>query len=218
MILILCPLKKELTFLIKFFESHKLKVESLDLEGKKAFQLIGANVFFAVSGIGKAQTAVQATWFIQSLKIKRAILCGSAGALHSGVKPGDVIFSTKTIEHDFKSTFARGECPVFNSPTTWSEEIVAMNMDELKQGLVASGDEDIVDKLRASELHQKTNADVVAWEGAGFHRACRFLNVEGLELRTVTDNADHNTIQDFEKNLEQGMFKLGYVIKSILKI
>ena len=72
-------------------------------------------------------------------------------------------------------------------------------------GTVASGDEDIVDKVRKKNLHQATGAIAVAWEGAGGARACRFNDVPFVEVRGITDAADESASSDFEENLAAAM-------------
>jgi adenosylhomocysteine nucleosidase len=45
----------------------------------------------------------------------------------------------------------------------------------------------------------------VAWEGAGGARACAFSGVPFVELRGITDTADHNAPADFKTNLRIAM-------------
>jgi adenosylhomocysteine nucleosidase len=52
----------------------------------------------------------------------------------------------------------------------------------------------------------------VAWEGAGGARACKFNKKYYLELRGVTDTANHQAAADFEVNLEKAMHNLAQVI------
>jgi adenosylhomocysteine nucleosidase len=72
-------------------------------------------------------------------------------------------------------------------------------------GIIASGDEDVIELERAAALRQATEACAVAWEGAGGARACRFNEMPFLELRAITDTADHNAPGDFATNLHIAM-------------
>ena len=72
-------------------------------------------------------------------------------------------------------------------------------------GPVASGDEDIVTAKRSRELQEATGALVAAWEGAGGAKACRFSETPFLEIRGVTDTANHNAATDFRANMEIAM-------------
>jgi adenosylhomocysteine nucleosidase len=85
-------------------------------------------------------------------------------------------------------------------------------------GIIASGDEDIVALERAQALHAQTQALAVAWEGAGVARACRFSGISSLEIRAITDTADHEAPAAFETNLRLAMENLGqFLVQAILK-
>ena len=81
-------------------------------------------------------------------------------------------------------------------------------------GAVASGDEDITGAERSRALYESTGALVVAWEGAGGARACAFSGVPFVEVRAVTDTADHHASPDYDANLEVAMNNLAAFITS----
>ena len=66
----------------------------------------------------------------------------------------------------------------------------------------------MVETERKRALHESTGALAVAWEGAGGARACAFNRIPFIEIRGVTDTADHNAASDFEENLEVAMCNL----------
>jgi adenosylhomocysteine nucleosidase len=72
-------------------------------------------------------------------------------------------------------------------------------------GPIASGDEDIVDIVRAQELRAATDALCVAWEGSGGARAAGFNGLSFLEVRCITDGADSDAAVSFHENLVQVM-------------
>jgi adenosylhomocysteine nucleosidase len=67
-------------------------------------------------------------------------------------------------------------------------------------GPIASGDEDIVDPLRAQELRSETSALCVAWEGSGGARAACFNEIRFVEIRCITDGADPDASVSFHEN------------------
>ena len=73
-------------------------------------------------------------------------------------------------------------------------------------GVIASGDEDIVDPTRAAELRETTNALCVAWEGSGGARAARLNDVGFIEMRGITDGADGDAARFFHENVKDVMF------------
>ncbi|MDT8273248.1 MAG: hypothetical protein RRA35_08645, partial [Desulfomonilia bacterium] len=83
-------------------------------------------------------------------------------------------------------------------------------------GSIASGDEVICDPQRKCSLHEETGALAVAMEGAGGARACRFSAVPFLEVRGVTDAADHSIASDFLLNLESAMRHVAVFLASVI--
>lgn len=77
---------------------------------------------------------------------------------------------------------------------------------------IASGDEDIVTVARGEQLAQLTDCIAVAWEGAGGARACLFNKKRFIEIRAVTDTADHNAALDFQVNLLSAMANLTQLV------
>lgn len=62
------------------------------------------------------------------------------------------------------------------------------------------------------ELMDLTNCIAVAWEGAGGVRACKFNEKRYVELRGITDTANHQAAADFEANLVIAMHNLAEFI------
>ena len=50
-----------------------------------------------------------------------------------------------------------------------------------------------------------TGALAMAWEGAGGARACQFSGVPFIEIRGITDQADHRAASHFRENLNTAM-------------
>ena len=72
-------------------------------------------------------------------------------------------------------------------------------------GPIASGDEDIVEESRATELRLATQGICVSWEGSGGARVARFNSVPFIEIRSVTDSADGQAAKSFRENLARGI-------------
>jgi adenosylhomocysteine nucleosidase len=90
--------------------------------------------------------------------------------------------------------------------------VTAPNSFKVHFGAVASGDEDVVDDERRQALRQLTGALAVAWEGAGGARACAFSDAPYVEVRGITDAADHTAPADFEANLEVAMDNIATLV------
>ena len=124
---------------------------------------------------------------------------------------GDVVVGTKTVEHDYIGRFSEDSpVPHFDGDPKAVESLRGVSVEEYGVfcGPIASGDEDIVEPTRREEIRDLTGALVVAWEGAGGARACRFSAVPYLEMRGVTDDADQAAPNDFRANLRMAMGKV----------
>ena len=145
------------------------------------------------------------------------IVCaGAAGALADEVPVGDIVVATTMVEHDYNNKFNKRALPTFDSAEDAIAELRFVSRStkafSVHFGPIASGDEDVVETERKRALHESTGALAVAWEGAGGARACAFNRIPFVEIRGVTDTADHNAASDFEENLEVAMRNLTTLI------
>ena len=120
--------------------------------------------------------------------------------------------ATTTVEHDYNNKFNERALPKFDGAEAAIAELRSVSRStkafSVHFGPIASGDEDVVETERKRALHESTGALAVAWEGAGGARACAFNRIPFIEIRGVTDTADHNAASDFEENLEVAMCNL----------
>lgn len=94
---------------------------------------------------------------------------------------------------------------------------LSINDFRIHFGIVASGDEDVIERARAEELHNLTNALAVAWEGAGGARAARFMGIPYLEIRGLTDVADSDAPIVFDENLKIIMPRIASLVVNLQK-
>lgn len=173
-----------------------------------------------LGGHGKVQFALSTQKYILQLKPSLVICAGACGALREGPRLLDIVVSTNTIEHDYNLKFEKRPQPNFHADAaalsklradTWPNKTFNVHF-----GPIASGDEDIIDPVRAKELHALTDALAVAWEGAGGARAARFCSTPFIEIRTVTDAADEHAPKHFTQNVPLGMKNVATVIRKLL--
>jgi adenosylhomocysteine nucleosidase len=167
-----------------------------------------------VGGHGKVQFALRTQSLIMERRPDLVICAGACGALTERLRPLDVVVAESTVEHDFKLRFVKCPIPAFvgdpNALRVLKDH--AAHGFALHFGLIASGDEDVVDTARACELRSATAALAVAWEGAGGARACLHAGVPFLEIRGVTDSADDLSVENFRRNLPAAMTNVASVI------
>lgn len=198
MILVLTPLKME----------HDALLSALGTP---------SGLTLAIGGHGKVEFALGVQSHIARLKPRLVICAGAGGALSPVVQPLDVVVATETIEHDFRLRFIKRPDPAFAGDSASIQKLQSLEFNfGVHFGRIASGDEDVVESLRAEEIRAQTQALAVAWEGAGGARAARANQTAYLEIRTVTDSSNENAAPDFAKNLKLGMVQVGEVIRRLL--
>jgi adenosylhomocysteine nucleosidase len=214
------PHAKELEPLLGALAAAGCRPKGLTLGRLDCHCLDDLGLLFAVGGHGKTQLAVQTQHLIEQRPTARSVICaGAAGSLDGQLRLGDVVVGTSTVEHDYKNRFVLRPSPRHDADPALLDEfrLAARHVGGESRvifGTIASGDEDVIDPARARDLQAETGAVCVAWEGAGAARAARFSGFRFLELRAITDDADHAAAADFQANLARSMPNLGHLLLS----
>ena len=224
-ILALTPIKEEFDSLTRTFDSLGF-VRYERSTGRLPFvSYLGGRLVVAPGGLGKAQFGIQTQHAIDILRDRDMVICaGSAGGLSDDLKIGDVVVATETVEHDFKWGILSGKpLPRFpgdrKSIAVLENEVPMMEESfDVHFGIVASGDEGIVDSERARELRRDTGAVAVAWEGAGGARAADFSNLPFLEVRGISDGAGEDATSEFEANLPGAVHNVAMIVLSLTRL
>ena len=220
-VLIVTPLKEEYDDLYKSLISHKLKSEQGKIGKMDVHRFPELNFTLARGGHGKVQFGVQTQYLLDQEKFDLVICAGAAGALAPEVKIGDLIVATATVEHDYNNKFSIKPKPQFAGDAKSLKQLKALKLPDadfkVHFGVMAGGDEDVIDVKRGAELHKTHNALAVAWEGIGGARACTFSQVPYLELRGATDTADHAAPVVFYINLKIVMKNIAHLLVGWLK-
>lgn len=165
------------------------------------------NLLAAVAGHGKAQFALQTQYLVDRVDRVRCLVCaGAAGSLTDGVEPGDLVVGTSTVEHDYKLRFVQADRPEHPASEALLRQMRGVVGEgpvpfDVHFGRIASGDEDVIDKDRALELREATDALCVAWEGSGGARVADFNRLDFVEVRGITDSADDDAPSSFHQNV-----------------
>jgi adenosylhomocysteine nucleosidase len=208
MILVLTPLAIE----IRPLRENLGEIVRTERVGEFEMTTHANGVACAIGGHGKVRFALATQFLVRELKPSLVICAGACGALDPSLETGDIVLAEKTIEHDFNLKFVQRPPPEFAGDEA---TLLRLRGPDLKFGIIASGDEDIVDKSRARELREKTGALAVAWEGAGLARAAEFCGVPHVEIRAVTDAADEHATKHFKDNVEAGMARIARIISGL---
>ena len=212
-ILVLAPDREEAAALVQGFVGRGIHHENVRIGTLDCTSLRPLDMLLAVGGIGKAQYGIQAQYLIDRERTDLLACVGAAGRLSEEVQIGDIVVGTATVEHDYKNRFTQQPSPRHDASPDVLREFVQLAKStafpfQVHFGAIASGDEDIVDPIRAAELRIATNALCVAWEGSGGARAARLNGIRFIEVRGITDAADSHAARFFHDNVSGVMFNV----------
>ena len=195
----------------------------------------------AWSGWGKVSAARATTRLLSSnfrnIPIDIAIFTGVAGAVDKKLKKWDVILADSLIQHDMdaRPIFDKYVIPslnnhklrpdvellnkLFNGLTEELRKQEFSNFGNLYKGLIATGDMFISDKEKINELSQEIlGLCAVEMEGAAFAQVALQEKVNWLVLRIISDEANENASNDFNKFLTQYKLKSFDLIKCVINL
>ena len=172
-------------------------------------EFAGHELIIAYSKIGKVNSALTATLMIEKFGAEKLLFTGVAGALKNGFKIGDLLYATKVVQHDLDIT-AFGhpygfvpESPIFVETDANLNAIAVSVAKELninlKNGIVASGDQFVCDESRKSWIESTFDASAVEMEGASVAQVCYALNTPFFMLRAISDEAGSKAEFDFDE-------------------
>jgi adenosylhomocysteine nucleosidase len=208
--LVITPLKEEFNFISASFVRRGFNSSEAVVGRLQVMCFPALDLTVAQGGLGKAQFAAQTQHLLDACSDWDIVVCsGGTGGLNDSLSIGDVVVATTTIEHDFHNKFGPRQLPSFQGETSAIADLKRASSPigsfNVYFGTIASGDEDVVDYDRRQYLRESVGAVSVAWEGAGGARACKFSAVPFVEIRGVTDAANHRAPADFDSNLEFAM-------------
>jgi adenosylhomocysteine nucleosidase len=219
--LLITPLAEEQHLLVEGFRRRDAGAVGRTIGPIAVHDIQSLGLVVAHGGHGKTQFGIQTRYLLDALpSVERVVCVGAAGGLAGGVAIGDLVVALATHEHDYWVRFVERPQPRFAGDPELLEQLRGLPPTtdfQIHFGIVASGDEDIVDRERGAALHEQTGALAVAWEGAGGARACALSGTPFVEIRGVTDSADHDAATDFETNLALAMDNVADLVGNWLR-
>ena len=163
------------------------------------------------SGIGKVNAAMCTQILIDRFEVKAIINIGVAGAIADDLEIGDIVLSTKLIEHDFDVTafgHKKGVIPRMDSSIFIADDkLIDMASDAakdlkdvyVKKGIVVSGDVFVSSSELKDALQTEFNADCAEMEGAAIAHVCMLNKMPFLVIRAMSDKANGEAPGNFDE-------------------
>jgi len=195
--------------------------------------LWGRPVVLVFSRWGKVSAATTATHLIAEFGVKQIIFTGVAGAIDTGLHPGDVVIAKELVQHDMdaRPLFPRYEIPLLGITTFPADEslqrkAVTAVRDFLSQDVnrvldenaksqfhimtprllvadIASGDKFFASRSDVAALRERLPVACVEMEGAAVAQVCYEHSIPLAVIRTVSDSADESAAIDFPAFIRQ---------------
>jgi adenosylhomocysteine nucleosidase len=165
-----------------------IKGLSLEQKEKAPFGILSDNrIFLIISGIGKANAAMAASYLVSKYNTEIIFNIGAAGATSTEIKTGDIFHINKVVEYDRPRLIKKG--------------VRILKPDVLKgfkYATLATQDRPVIEPAHREEI--SAHADLVDMEGASVIQACRLFRAKCYLFKVVTDTPDHREI-DIIKNV-----------------
>ncbi|MYA53428.1 MAG: 5'-methylthioadenosine/S-adenosylhomocysteine nucleosidase [Dehalococcoidia bacterium] len=216
--LVVAPISNEFDVLARAFEERWGAPKQRDVGRIPVRDFGAANVILAEGGFGKVQFGISTQHLLDHLPDVDLVVCaGIAGGLAESLGVGDVVVGKATVEHDFHSVLFKDEPPRFDGSGEHVEALAGefgggQGPFQVFFGPIASGDEAIVKPGRRAEVQARSQGLAVAYEGAGGARAAAFSGIPYIEVRGISDMADHDFLEELDTVVPLAMEPVASVI------
>lgn len=158
------------------------------------------------ASVGKVAAACCAQVLVSEFKVDAIVFSGIAGAARSGVKPGDIVISTDTVQHDVDTTHFGDRRGDLGAPSSYA---VAADLElrqlalasaraasferivpTIHEGRILTGDQFIADHARVVQLGSDFDGLAVEMEGAAVAQVAAWNQVPFVILRSISDSGD----------------------------
>ncbi|MCL2773672.1 MAG: 5'-methylthioadenosine/adenosylhomocysteine nucleosidase [Oscillospiraceae bacterium] len=190
-------------------------VKTEEISGIKYFNgdIGKSKITAAVCGIGKVNAAVCAQILIMKYAPQYIINIGVAGSISSTVGIRDIVVAASVVQHDIDNTplgaplgfIPKAELVQIPCSKKLNQLLLsaANNADNVKTGIVATGDRFIHSQRDIDFITENFKAVAVDEESGSIGHVCYINNVEFAAIRSISDNSDEDSHIVMFKNLEK---------------
>lgn len=208
----------------------KLTEDSVSQWGRRLVhigKIKNRDIVVMATGVGKIITAASIQYLLDLFPIEAVVFAGMAGSVSPDVKVGDVVISQKVVQHDFDLA---GKGKVDEMKTPWFEadlELIDLAVrashelgfrERVRIGTVLTGDQAIVDSKKREWLWQTFRGDCVEMEGAAIASVCSQNSVPFVIIRAITDLADENVRDDFQRTMSKACIDAANIVLTMLEL
>ena len=171
-------------------------------------KLFGKNVVIAKCGVGKVFAAVCSEAMIIKYSPELIINSGVGGALAKALRPLDIVFADKLVQHDMDTSplgdpvsLISGINKVYFETDERARDILiasAKDMDiNFTVGTVATGDKFISERSDKETITERFGAVACEMEGAAIAHTAFINDTKFMVVRAISDSADGDACMDY---------------------
>jgi len=177
----------------------------LEAQGETSLPVyLGNGIVLVISGIGKANAAIAATYCCTQFHPEWIVNLGAAGSTKASHLLGDTFQVTKVVEWDRPLMTSKG--PHVHYPRT---------MRGFREAVLATQDRPVIERSERKAI--EPHADLVDMEGAAVVQAARKLAVPCALFKFVSDTPDHENESDIVAHIRDlGVPFCCFVVDSVL--
>ncbi len=191
-------------------------------------RLQGQEVILVKCGVGKVFAALVSQHLIDAFQPDAIIFTGVAGALNPDYAIGDVVIGRECLQHDvdgFALGFSRGrllytDLHIFTGDRLMLEAALGAQLEShtIHAGRILTGDQFMTrtDINHHRYLLDELVGDAVEMEGAALAQVCAVNGIPCLVVRTISDRADGDAVEDFTRFLPVVAHNSFAVVRQIL--
>ncbi|MBQ8967722.1 5'-methylthioadenosine/adenosylhomocysteine nucleosidase [Ruminococcus sp.] len=190
--------------------------------------LFGMHVVAAVCGIGKVFAAICAEAMIVTFQPDVIINAGVGGSLTDKLEIGGAGIATAVVQHDMDTTplgdpkgLISGINKVYFDCDKTCVELLEEAAEEHginhAKGVIASGDCFVNSAAKRDELRKEFSAIVCEMESGAIGHVCCVNDVPFGVLRTISDNGDESSHNDYSKSLAKAAVAELEILESFLE-
>lgn len=169
-------------------------------------QYDGLECVVVQANVGKVAAACCTQLLISVLHVDAVVFSGIAGAASRELRPGDIVISTDTVQHDVDTTLfgqRRGDLGAPSSFAVAADVTLrrlalaaarAARFERIQphvfEGRILTGDQFIADRARVEQLGSDFDGLAVEMEGAAVAQACAWNGTPFVILRSISDSGD----------------------------
>ena len=194
------------------------KKELVTLSGIRFYtgSLFGKRVAVAKCGIGKVFAAICTQTMILNFSPRLVVNTGVGGALDPKLRPLDIVFATKLVQHDMDTSplgdpkgLVSGINKIYFDSAKRAVDILAAAADKLRakyrKGTVATGDKFIAEAEDKARIAKEFKAIACEMEGAAVAQTAYVNCTPFAVVRAISDSADGDASMDYAEFLPKAV-------------